>query len=151
MSIGSKKSCDIAGHSRSWTITVRLGWRSRGVIWGNRKVSIPGPWDQHPMGLGCCTYFWAPHYQKDTDEPEKVCWGKPSFMITWLKKTAYESCSKMNGLALKWQHEEPGNSLQTFEMWSESKEITYLAWSKELIFGNGNYENQIARAADTQC
>lgn len=119
---------------------------------GSRKVSFT-----HLMGLGrvhleCCTHFWAPHHQKDTDEPEKVCWGKPNFMINWLKKTAYESYAKMNGLALKPQHGEPSNSLQTFEeRLPESEEITYLAWSKGLIFGQGNHENQIAGATATQC
>lgn len=53
----------------------------------------------------------------------------------------------MNGLALKPQHEEPSNKLQTFEeRFPESKEITYLAWSKGLIFREENSRNQIAAA-----
>lgn len=69
-------------------------------------------------------------------------------MIKWLKKTAYESCAKMNSLALKLQSGEPSNSLQTLP---ESKEITCLEKSKGLMFGQGNYENQVAGATATQC
>lgn len=115
---------------------------------GSRKVSSVHFMGLGRLHLGCCTHFWAPHYQKDTDEPEKVCWGGPNFMIKWLKKTAYESCAKMNGLALKPLHGEPSNSLQTLP---ESKEKNSLAWSRGLIFGQENYENQIAGATATQC
>lgn len=139
-----KQSCEIAGCCRSWTMIVRLGWRPRGVMSGSRKVRLI-----HLMGLGrphlgCCTHFRVPHYPKDTDEPGKVCWGKPSFMINWLKETVDESWVKMNGLALKPQHGQPSNSLWIVAgKLSESREITYLAWSKGLICRQGNYENQI--------
>lgn len=107
---------------------VKLGWRPRGVMSGSRKVSFIHLMGQGRLQLEFCTDFWAPHYRKDTDEPEKVCWGKLNFMINWLKKTACESCAKMNGLALKPQRGEPSNSLQTFEeQLPESKKITYLA------------------------
>jgi len=118
------------------------------VMSGNRKMSFMLLMAPRRLHLGCCTYCWAPCFQKHTDEPEKVFWGAPNFMIKWLKKTAYESCAKMNSLALELQSGEPSNSLQTLP---ESKEITCLGRSKGLMFGQGNYENEVAGATATQC
>jgi len=77
----------------------------------SREMSFVHVMSLGRLHLGCCSQFWAPHYQKDIDDPQKVSWGKLYFMINWLRKRACESCVKMNGLALKPQHGESSNSL----------------------------------------